>query len=58
MKKNCRGMMLQIAPIEEKLHSGPEAFQRFKSLAGRLMSVPKAEIEAVEAQEQKSKERR
>jgi hypothetical protein len=38
--------------------SGPGAFERFESLAKRLVAVPKAEVDALKKREQQNKRRR
>ncbi len=43
------------ASIESKLHSGPEAFERFKDFTRRVVAVPKSEVDRKLAAAKKGK---
>jgi len=39
----------QAEATEDKLHSGPEAYERFRDFARRIAAVPKQEADQIEA---------
>lgn len=47
-----------ISAIESKLHSGPEAYERFKDFTRRIVAVPKAEIDKRIAEDKKTSVKR